>query len=307
MRMIFMGTPTFSVPALKMLSSQYQIVAVYTQSPKHAGRGKRQTKTQIHKCAEALGLSVLTPFNFKDHGVISEFVNLKPDIVVVAAYGLLLPDKVIGYPRYGCFNIHASLLPRWRGAAPIERAIISGDKQTGITIMRMDSGLDTGPILSISSLAITDKTTAGDLHYLMSKIGADLICYAVKLVLAGQASETSQPELGITYAKKIQKSELKLDFAMPAKDVLRKIHGFSPKPGAFVCFNGDRIKVLAAELVDKPLSKLITPGVVLDKNLTVACEHGAIRLLKVQRTGKKVMDVDAFLRGVSVPIGTSFF
>ncbi len=305
MRIVFMGTPDFSVGALSRLVARHEVVAVYSQPPRPAGRGRQLRPSPVAAFAESRGIPVLTPKGLKKAETQAAFRDLKADVAVVAAYGLILPQPVLDAPRLGCLNIHASLLPRWRGAAPIQRAIMAGDARTGVTIMQMDAGLDTGAMLMTRETPITAATTAAALHDTLAAIGADLIVEALDGITAGRLTPVPQPEQGVTYAAKIDKAEARIDFDRPAADVLRHIHGLSPFPGAWFAHGAERIKVLAAECVTGAgVTGVGGPGVVLDDRLTVACRDGAVRLLTVQRAGKGPASADAFLRGYALPRGT---
>ena len=304
MRLVFMGTPDFSVPVLDALNTHHEVVAVYAQPARPAGRGQKERLSPVHARALELGLPVLTPKGLKKPDVQAEFSAHKADVAVVAAYGLILPQSILDAPRLGCLNVHASLLPRWRGAAPIQRAIMAGDMQTGVTIMQMEAGLDTGPMLLHEALPIDDTTTAGALHDALSLIGARLICQALDQCVAGKIQPQAQPEAGVTYAAKIDKAEAMIKFDQPAETVLRHIHGLSPFPGAYVELSGQRLKILQAELIANDDAAEVVPGTVLDDRLTIACDNGALRPMVVQRAGKGPVDVDSFLRGFKLPRGT---
>jgi len=301
MRIVFMGTPDFSVAALGRLAEHYEIVAVYSQPPRPAGRGQQMRPSPVAAFAAGRDIPVLTPKSLKAPEIQAAFRGHKADAAVVAAYGLILPQAILDAPRLGCLNIHASLLPRWRGAAPIQRAIIAGDKQSGVTIMQMDAGLDTGAMLMTREVPISDATTAQSLHDTLATVGAGLIVEALDGLAAGRLRPVPQPDRGVTYAAKIDKAEAHIKFARPARDVLRHIHGLSPFPGAWFAHGDERIKVLTAELADGGGA----PGTVLDDRLTVACEGGAVRFLTVQRAGKGPSPADAFLRGYALPKGTA--
>ena len=298
MRIIFMGTPEFAVPALQSLhAAGHEIAAVYTQPPRPGGRrGKELTPTPVHLAAQALGIEVRHPASLKGADEQAALAALDADVGVVAAYGLILPQAVLDAPRQGCINLHASLLPRWRGAAPIQRAILAGDEATGITVMQMDAGLDTGAMLTAEETLIDGKT-AGELTDELGAIGARLIV----AVLADLSAfpPVTQPEGGVTYARKIDKAEALLDFAANAEQVERQVRAFAPSPGAFFTLDGERYKVLAAELA----SDSGTPGLVVDNALTIACGSGAIRPSRLQRAGKPVMDARDLLRGKPIPPG----
>jgi methionyl-tRNA formyltransferase len=298
MRLVFMGTPDFSVSVLRVLiAARHQIVCVYAQPPRPAGRGLALRPTPVHAFAEAEGLDVRTPVSLKSHEEQERFNALNAEAAVVVAYGLLLPKAILEAPKHGCFNVHASLLPRWRGAAPIQRAIMSGDTETGVTIMRMDEGLDTGPMMLKVPHPIDDTTTVSSLHDSLAQIGATAM---VEVLLNPLHAGEVQPIEGITYAKKIDKAEAKIDFSKPATDVLRHIHGLSPFPGAWIFVNGTRIKILRCEHVDANGKH----GTFIDDTLTIACGQGAIRCLELQREGKGAMTADIFLRGFAVAAGT---
>lgn len=293
-----MGTPEFSVTVLKaLIAAGHEVVCVYAQPPRPAGRGMALRPTPVHGFAEAQGIEVRMPVSLKSAEEQDQFKALKADASVVVAYGLLLPKAILNAPKNGCFNVHASLLPRWRGAAPIQRAIMEGDTETGVTIMRMDEGLDTGPMMMKVVCPIDDATTALSLHDTLAALGSKAMADVLAMPLhAGK----SQPAEGATYAKKIDKVEARIDFSKPAKEVLRHIHGLSPFPGAWMMVKGSRIKVLRCENVDQHAEA----GIFVDDVLTIACGEGAIRCLELQREGKGVMTSDVFLRGFAVAAGT---
>ena len=298
MRLVFMGTPDFAVSTLKaLIAAGHEIACVYSQPPRPAGRGMAERPSPVHAFAAAQGIEVRTPLTLKDAAEQARFADLNADAAVVVAYGLLLPKPVLDAPRLGCFNVHASLLPRWRGAAPIQRAIMSGDADSGVTIMRMEEGLDTGPMCKVERLAITPATTAQTLHDDLAALGARLM---VEALADPYLSCEPQPEAGVTYAKKIDKAEARIDFTRRAEEVRNHIHGLSPFPGAWFPVKGTRIKVLLCEVVDGTG----TPGTFLDDRLTIACGSGAIRLLRLQREGKGAMNATEFLRGFPIPSGT---
>ncbi|ANP36586.1 methionyl-tRNA formyltransferase [Phaeobacter gallaeciensis] len=298
MRVIFMGTPDFSVPVLDALvDAGHEIAAVYCQPPRPAGRGKKDRPTPVHARAEALGLDVRHPVSLKGAEEQAEFAALGADVAVVVAYGLILPQAVLDAPKHGCLNIHASLLPRWRGAAPIHRAIMAGDAETGICIMQMEAGLDTGPVLLRRATAIEAEETTAQLHDRLSAMGAGLIVEALEKLT--ELVPEVQPEDGVTYASKIDKSEAQIDWSRPAEDVDRKIRGLSPFPGAWCEIDGQRVKLLASRLADGSGEA----GEVLDDSLTVACGSGAVELLRLQRAGKGAQDREIFLRGFPVAKG----
>ena len=294
-----MGTPDFSVPVLEALvEAGHDIAAVYCQPPRPAGRGKKETPTPVHQHALALGLPVRHPVSLKSPEAQADFAALDADVAVVVAYGLILPQAVLDAPRHGCLNIHASLLPRWRGAAPIHRAIMAGDAETGICIMQMEAGLDTGPVLLREATPIGAEETTGQLHDRLSQMGARLIVDA--LARLDDLVPSVQPEAGVTYAAKIDKAEAAVDWTRPATQVDRLIRGLSPFPGAWTLHDGQRIKLLGARLADGAGA----PGEVLDDALTVACGTGAVQLLRLQRAGRGAQDAAEFLRGQPLPKGT---
>ena len=299
MRVIFMGTPDFATAALDALvAAGHEVVAVYSQPPRPGGRrGRELTPTPVHARATALGLPARHPLSLRGADEQTEFAAWRADIAVVAAYGLILPQAVLDAPTHGCLNIHASLLPRWRGAAPIQRAILAGDAETGVGIMRMEAGLDTGPVLAEARTNVDGKN-AGDLTAELAVLGAGLIVR----VLADLAAfpQVCQPEDGATYAKKIDKAEARLDFTRSAAEVERQVRAFAPAPGAFFEIGGERFKVLRAQVVDANGS----PGTTLDDALTIACQSGAIRPVLIQRAGKPAMEAAALLRGMPIPAGT---
>ncbi len=299
MRVVFMGTPDFSVPVLDALvAAGHDIVAVYCQPPRPAGRGKKPRPSPVQAKAEGLSLLVRHPTSLKTPEAAEAFAALNADIAVVVAYGLILPQAVLDAPRLGCLNIHASELPRWRGAAPIHRAIMAGDETTGICIMQMEAGLDTGPVLLCTRTPIRAEECTGELHDRLSTMGAALIVEALDTL--GTLTPKPQPDVGVTYAAKIDKAEAKIDWTRPAKVIDRQIRGLSPFPGAWCMFNDQRVKLLGSQLVDQQGA----PGVTLDNELTVACGTGAVRLTRLQRAGKGAQDRVTFLRGWPVPKGT---
>ncbi|MDR3424874.1 MAG: methionyl-tRNA formyltransferase [Alphaproteobacteria bacterium] len=302
LRIAFMGTPDFAVTALTALhQAQYDIAAVYCQPPKPVGRGHQVQKTPAHCAAEALGIEVRTPKTLRDPLEQEKFAALNLDVAVVAAYGLILPRAILSAPKYGCLNIHGSLLPRWRGAAPIQRAILAGDAESGITIMQMDAGLDTGAMLLKESVPITDQTTAQSLHDALAEVGAHLIVRALDDLTAGRLHPTPQPETGATYATKLTREDGKIDWNKPAVEIERKLRALHPWPGCFFLLNGETVKLLAAEIVEGQTGE---PGTLLDDTFTIACGNGALRLLSVQRAGGKATAGDAMLRGLRLKVGT---
>jgi methionyl-tRNA formyltransferase len=303
LRLIFMGTPDFAVPTLVELAARgHDIAAVYTRAAKPAGRGMDLQDTPVAREARRLGLPVLTPKTFKDDLARVAFADHDADAAVVVAYGLILPQAVLEAPKLGCFNVHASLLPRWRGAAPINRAIMAGDTESGVTIMRMDEGLDTGAMAMADRLPILSDMTAGDLHDALARLGADLMVRALAALERGTLTLTPQPENGVTYAAKIAKEETRIDWKKPWRQVHDHIRGLSPFPGAWFEIDGVRVKALRSTRGDGQGN----PGTVLDDKLTIACGDGAVRLVQVQRAGKQPMSADDFLRGAMVSRGTRF-
>jgi methionyl-tRNA formyltransferase len=305
LRIVFMGTPEFSVPTLaEIMGAGHDVVAAYCQPPRPAGRGMAERKSPVHLFAQGAGIPVLTPKSLKDQAEQQVFASHQADVAVIVAYGLLLPGPVLTSPRDGCLNLHPSALPRWRGAAPIPRAVISGDEQTAVMIMRMDEGLDTGPICLAEAVAIGLNVTVGDLQDVLARRGADLMVRALAALERGSLDCTAQPESGITYAAKISKAESRIDFSKPARDVHNLIRGISPFPGAWFEISqggiNERIKVLRSALAEGAGA----PGEVLDERLTVACGDDAVRLVELQRAGKKPMRTEEFLRGFSLVRGT---
>ncbi|WP_109357716.1 methionyl-tRNA formyltransferase [Sphingorhabdus sp. EL138] len=299
MRLAFMGTPEFAVPALRALhTAGHEIAAVYSQPPRRAGRGKKLTPSPVQKVAEELGLEVRVPVSLKSEEAQAEFAALDLDAAVVAAYGLILPQAILSAPKMGCLNIHGSLLPRWRGAAPVQRAILACDTETGITIMQMEAGLDTGPMLLKSSTPIAEKT-AGELTEELAQTGADLMVQY--LVNPADYLPEIQDDALATYAKKIEKQEARVNFDQPARAVLQQIRAFNPVPGAFFEFGGDRYRVHAAELMDASG----TAGILLDEQMTIACSDGAIKPTLIQKAGRPKLTLSEFLNGTQIPAGTS--
>jgi methionyl-tRNA formyltransferase len=300
MRLIFMGTPDFAVPTLVELAARgHDIAAIYTRAPKPAGRGMALQVTPVERQARRLGLPVLTPKTLKDEAAQAEFCAHKADAAVAVAYGLILPKPVLDAPRLGCFNVHASLLPRWRGAAPINRAIMAGDAESGVTIMQMDEGLDTGAMAMADRVAIQQDMTAGDLHDALARLGADLMLRALTAAERGTLALTPQPEQGVTYAAKIGKDETRIDWHKPWRAVHDHIRGLSPFPGAWFDLGGVRVKALRSTKGDGKGAL----GTVLDDCLTIGCGDGAVRLVQVQREGKQPMSTEEFLRGTAVKAG----
>jgi methionyl-tRNA formyltransferase len=298
MRVVFMGTPEFAALLLKEIASRgREIVAVYTQPPRPAGRGMAEKKSAVHLLAESLGLPVRTPKSLKSAEAQADFVALESDVAVVAAYGLLLPQPILDAPRYGCLNLHGSLLPRWRGAAPIQRAIMAGDAESGVMVMKMEAGLDTGPVALTAKTPIDAETTAGELHDRLAELGAPLMADALDRLAKGELQFTPQSDDGACYAQKIEKAEARIDWRRPAQELHDLVRGLSPFPGAF--FEADlghgveRIKVLRTRVEQ---GKGV-PGAALDDEGLIACGAGALRLLRVQRAGKGEMDFEEFARG----------
>ncbi len=307
LRVVFMGTPDFSVPTLsEIVGAGHDVVGVYTQPPRPAGRGMEAKKSPVHAFAEEAALPVFTPKSLRRANVQEEFAALKPDVAVVVAYGLILPRPILDAPPLGCLNLHGSLLPRWRGAAPIQRAVMAGDKETGVMVMKMDEGLDTGPVALADRLAIGPDSTAGEIHDHLSLMGASLMLRALSLLEKGELTLTPQREDGVIYAAKISKEETRIDWSKPAVEVHNIIRGLSPHPGAwFEALLGgkpERVKVLRSVLVPGKGE----PGLLLDGHLTVACGSQAVRLTQVQRAGKRAMGGAEFLRGFPLGKGTHF-
>jgi methionyl-tRNA formyltransferase len=305
MRVIFMGTPDFAVPTLDALvAAGHDVCAVYSQPPRPANRGKKLTPGAVHKRADELGLEVRTPLSLKSAEEQAAFGALNADVAVVAAYGLILPQAILDAPRHGCLNVHGSLLPRWRGAAPVQRAILAGDEETGVCIMQMEAGLDTGPVRATAWTAISKHSIddAGRLTIELAHMGARLM---VKVLSDLQAyPPVPQASEGITYAAKIDKAEAKLDFNRPVEFVERQVRAFNPMPGAFFEFAGERYKVLDVDDDNEDADAVGVPGTVLDDRLLIACNPGTIRPAIIQRAGKPAMPLADFLRGNSIPAGT---
>lgn len=298
MRLIFMGTPDFAVPTLNALvRGGHEVIAVYSQPPRPANRGKKLTPSAVHARAEELGLEVRTPVSLKSADEQAAFAALNADAAIVAAYGLLLPQPILDAPKYGCLNVHGSLLPRWRGAAPVQRAILAGDAETGVMVMQMEAGLDTGPVRAAAATPI-DRKTAGALTDELAHLGAGLM---VKVLADFDGHPAvAQPEEGVNYARKIEKSEARLDFSQSAEMVERQIRAFNPLPGAFFEYQGERYRVLAADVAEGAGDI----GTIVDDQLTIACATGFIRPTIIQRAGKPAMPLADFLRGNRIPSGT---
>ncbi|UTP39207.1 methionyl-tRNA formyltransferase [Phenylobacterium sp. LH3H17] len=305
MRIAFLGTPDFAVAALAALvEAGHQVACVYSQPPAPRGRGQDLKPSPVHAYAQAHGIAVRTPASMRDPAEIEAFAALKLDAGVVVAFGQILPREVLDAPRLGCFNLHASLLPRWRGAAPIQRAIMAGDKLTGVEVMQMTEGLDEGPVLASETLRIDALETAGTLHDRLAEVGSALLARTMTAVERGEARATPQPDEGETYAKKIRPKEARLRWTRPAAEVDRKIRGLSPFPGAWFELPSERGPVRVKALLSQAEEADGAPGTVLDDALLVACGEGAVRLLRVQREGKGPQDAATFLRGLAVPAGT---
>ena len=307
LRLIFMGTPEFSVPTLlELVAHGHEIAAAYTRAPKPGGRGMKLQPTPVEVEARRLGIPVLTPKTLKTPEALAEFSAHQADAAVVVAYGMILPQAILDAPKLGCYNLHASLLPRWRGASPINRAIMAGDDATGVTVMKMDAGLDTGEVAMVERIAISDAMTASDLHAVLARRGADLMVRAMAALERGALELTRQCEAGVTYAAKIDKAEARIDWNRSARAVLRHVHGLSPFPGAWSEIAGEgeqaRLKILRCELA----SGMGAAGAVLDDRLAIACGEGAIRIVELQRAGKAPMKTAEFLRGTPLKAGARF-
>jgi methionyl-tRNA formyltransferase len=309
LRLAFMGSPDFAVPTLEaVLSARHEVACVYSQPPRPAGRGQAERKTAVHQAAEARGLTVRTPLNFKSPEDREAFAALKLDAAVVVAYGLLLPRAILDAPRLGCFNLHGSLLPRWRGAAPIQRAVMAGDAETGVEVMKMDVGLDTGPVLMTARTPIGPTDTTGDVHDRLSQLGAGLMVRALAALEAGTAQFRKQTEDGLTYAAKITADETRIGWSKPARLVSAHIRGLSPAPGAWFEMPGDPASKNKASVRIKALNAVVeagsgAPGELLDDRLLIACGEGAVRLTRLQRAGKGPMTAEEFLRGAPAAAG----
>ncbi|GAB4126013.1 MAG: methionyl-tRNA formyltransferase [Rhodothalassiaceae bacterium] len=304
LRIVFMGTPDFAVPALAaLLDAGHRILAVYCQPPRPAGRGQKPRASAVQRFAEARGLAVHMPKTLRRTSEIAAFRAYGADLAVVAAYGLILPVEILAAPRLGCLNIHASLLPRWRGAAPVQRALLAGDAETGISIMQMDAGLDTGPVLLMRRLAIAPDETAGTLHDRLSRLGAEALGEALEGLVAGRLVPVPQPEEGVCYAAKIDKAESRIDWSEPAEAIARKVRAFNPYPVSHSTLEGRRLRLLDGRV--EPGDHEAAPGTALDDRLLIACGgRSAYRILRLQREGRGPMDAASFLRGHPVPEGT---
>ncbi|MDV7337954.1 methionyl-tRNA formyltransferase [Terasakiella sp. A23] len=302
LRLVFMGTPDFSVPLLSaLIDAGHEVVCVYSQPPRKSGRGQKVNLTPVHAFAESKGIEVRTPLTLKSEEDQKAFADLNADCAIVAAYGLLLPKAILDAPKYGCLNAHASILPRWRGAAPIQRAIEAGDDVSGVTIMQMDEGLDTGDMLLIQPVAITAETTGESLHDELSFESARLVLEALRAVAGGYTKPQKQPEEGVTYAKKLGKKESQIDWSETAVGIERRIRAFTPWPGTWFAFGKDRIKVIKAEVVDASGEA----GIRLDADgLVIGCAEGALKIHTLQRSGKGATDAESFLRGFDIPVGS---
>ena len=318
LRIVFMGTPDFAVPTLQeIIATGHEVVAVYTQPPRPAGRGMSARRSPVHQFADKVGIDVRTPKSLRPAPEQQAFAALNLDVAVVVAYGLILPKAILEAPTAGCLNLHGSALPRWRGAAPIQRAIMAGDSSTAATVMRMDEGLDTGPVCLSHITPIGPDMTAGELHDQMAEDGARLMVRALVALENGTLAETLQSEQGVTYAAKIDKAEAHIDFAKPASEVHNLIRGLSPFPGAWFEIDRrgrrERIKVLRSQLrgrsdrVARGADMPPAPGTIMDDHLTIACGDGSVRLTKVQRAGKRPMSAADFQRGTELPAGTLLF
>lgn len=302
LRIVFMGTPQFSVVTLeKLVAANYDVIAVYCQPPRPSGRGHKLIASPVHQKANLLGIPVFTPKSLRNETAQTEFKALNADIAVVVAYGLILPKVILEAPKFGCLNIHASLLPRWRGAAPLQRAIMAGDRETGITIMKMDEGLDTGPMLSGDRVEITSTTTAASLQEILSILGSELLLKTLDPYIQGSLPLIFQPKTGITYAEKLSKTESDLDWTQTAESLNCRIRALTPWPGVHFNYNGTLIKVSQTEVVSNMSGE---PGEVLDNQLTIACGTGALRLLLLQRPGGRWLTPPEFLNGYDLPQGT---
>lgn len=304
LRVIFMGTPDFAVPTLSaLLGYGHEIVACYSRAPAPAGRGMALRLSPVHQAAERFGIPVLTPSTLRSPEALDEFRSHQADVAIVVAYGMLLPKDILDVPPLGCLNLHASLLPRWRGAAPIQRAIMAGDPETGVAVMKMAEGLDTGPVGMVERLVIDPELNSGEAHEILARLGADLMVRALAALGRGGLSFREQSTDGVTYARKISNEECKIDWSASAQTIHDHIRGLAPFPGAYTMIDlgkgPERVKILRATRAEGAGA----PGQILDDALTIACGNGALRLLDLQRAGAKALPVDLFLRGVSLPAG----
>ncbi|WP_339743309.1 methionyl-tRNA formyltransferase [uncultured Maricaulis sp.] len=305
LRLAFMGTPDFAVRSLaEIAAAGHEIVRVYTQPPRKRGRGQSEQKTPVHQLAEVLGIPVSTPGSFKDDAVLDEFESLDLDAAIVVAFGQILPQRALDAPRLGCLNLHGSLLPRWRGAAPIQRAVMAGDQVTGVQIQQMEAGLDTGPILLSETVAISETDTAASLHDKLMDAGALMWSRALAALERGSLQASAQSEVGVTYARKITPEEARIDWSRPASELSPHIRGLSPFPGAWFELATEKGPVRVKVLLAASESGEGVPGTALDDELLIACGTGALRLMRLQREGKGAMKAQDFLRGTSVPAGT---
>jgi methionyl-tRNA formyltransferase len=305
LKVVFMGTPDFSVPMLaEIIAAGHNVVAAYSQPPRPAGRGKQERKSPVQVYAEAAGIAVHTPKSLRNAEAQAVFASHQADVAVVVAYGLILPKTVLNAPKFGCLNMHASSLPRWRGAAPIQRAIMAGDTNTACMVMQMDEGLDTGPVCLSEPVPILPDMTAGELHDALSKRGAALMVQALAALERGDLQSVPQVSEGITYAAKIDKAEAQINFARPVADVHNHIRALSPFPGAWFDLNGERIKVLQSSIAVRGLQSAPGTIIISQSDLLVACSDGALRLIELQRSGKKLMRAQDFMRGFPLPPGT---
>ena len=307
LRVIFMGTPDFAVPTLSTIVGHgHEVVACYTRAPAKAGRGMALKQSPVHEAAIRFGVPVLTPSTLKSDEATEEFAEYQADVAVVVAYGMILPKRILDLPPLGCLNLHASLLPRWRGAAPIQRAIMAGDAETGVAVMKMAEGLDTGPVGMIEKLTITPSLTAGEAHDRLAMLGADVMARALAALGRGGLKFVDQLDEGVVYARKITNEECRIDWSISSDVLHNQIRGLSPFPGAFTMADfgkgPERLKILRAERI----AGSGKPGTVLDERLEIACGTGALRLLDVQRAGSKPMGVDEFVRGSPLPVGSVF-
>jgi methionyl-tRNA formyltransferase len=307
LRLIFMGTPEFSVITLNaLIAAGHEIVAVYTQPPRPAGRGQSVQESAVHKVAGKARLPVRHPKSLNDESQHHVFAALEADAAIVVAYGLILPPEILAGTKFGCINIHASLLPRWHGAAPFQRAIMAGDRESGVSIMAMDEGLDTGPVYVTENVAIEADTTAGSLHDQLAEVGAALLVESLDGIVAGKINAVAQTEEGVTYAKKISRGETRIDWTESAAILDCLIRGLSPRPGTWAELDGERIRILATDIATDMDDETGKPGEMLDDKLLIGCGEGALRLTRLQRAGKKPMDADELLRGFPIAAGKTF-
>jgi len=307
LRLIYMGTADFAVPALQALAeSRHEVVAVYTQPARPAGRGMKPRPSPVERAALALGLPISTPVTLKEEKTREQLASLEADLAVVAAYGLLLPQVVLDIPSMGCVNLHGSCLPRWRGAAPIQRAIIAGDQESGVTIIQMEAGLDTGPMLAMETMSIGERMTAQELHDGLAELAATMIVPMVDRIAEGGVKATAQPDDGAVYAHKIEKSEGHIDWQQPAVQIDRQVRALNPWPGCWTELDDQRLRILSGEAIENDACEQAAPGSVLDAALTIACGEGRFRIAKLQRAGGKPMIASDFLRGFPIPSGKRF-